>query len=175
MGDEDDDETGRGAKQENTADSDADFDNDVKDNAGKGYHDGDDGAVLGFGHAANASDRRAIASVVKRYYAAAATGDGGTACKLSFSLLAESLVEDYAHTPGPLYLRGLKTCPQILTKLFSHIHAQLTEPVAVTGVRVSGRRAYAILGWRSIPAGKTELRSENGVWKIDRVLSERLP
>jgi hypothetical protein len=174
-GDEDDDDDHSATYKANgNFDKDVDFDDDVKDNAHKGYRDRDDGPAVGFGHPASAADHRAIKSVVKRYFAAAAADDATTACSLTFSLLADALSEDYGHAPGPLYLRNAKSCKEIFLLLFKHLHTQIVWPFKVTSVRVRGLRAYALLGSPTMPASMTELRRELGVWKLDQVLSTPL-
>src|ERR1700722_9331107 len=55
------------------------------------YHDSDDGAMLNFGKVASRTEARAITMVVKRYYAAAAAGNGARACSLMAPAVAKSL------------------------------------------------------------------------------------
>jgi hypothetical protein len=135
---------------------------------GRSYHDSDDKVILHFGHPANAADRRAITALVNRYYAAAAAEDGATACALSFSILAESLPEDFGHAPGPLFLRGANTCTAVLTRIFTHNHAQFVELFKMTGARVEGNEGRVLLGSTTKPASFNEVKRERGVWKIDR-------
>jgi hypothetical protein len=174
-GDEDDDDPSRSWNSNNPNDKDVDVDNDPADNIGKGFHDGDDNSVLRYGHRARGAERKEIVSVIDRYFAAAAAEDGATGCSLTFSLLADALPEDYGHAPGPLYLRGDKNCGVILTAIFKHQHSELVQPVKVTEVRISEHRGLAVLGSPTLPASETELRSELGSWKIDRVLTQRVP
>jgi hypothetical protein len=173
MGDEDDDESASNQTPgDSSKDNDADFDNDTIKN--KGYYDGDDGAIRGFGHAAIAAERRAIAALVKRYYAAAAASDGAKACPLINSALEEAIPEDYGQPPGPAYARG-KTCAVVMSKLFEHAHSQLAGAFEVTGVRVEGREARALLGSRAVPASFVSVKRERGAWKIGALLGEPLP
>jgi hypothetical protein len=139
------------------------------------YLDGDDGAVSDFGHAAGARDTRAITTLVRRYYAAAAAGDGARACALLYYLVAESLPEEYARPPGPLYLKGADSCPALMSRVFAHFHAQLASPPTVTALRVSGDRADALLGWKTLPAGFIEARLEGRVWRLEQPLALPLP
>lgn len=146
------------------------------DGAGaSGYFDLDDGAVRHFGHAADARDARAIATLVGRYYAAAAADDGARACSLLYWLVAESLPEEYARPPGPLYLKGADSCPALLTRVFVHFHGQLSVAPKVVAVRVAGDRADALLGWPALPAGYIEARREGSAWKLARQLADPLP
>lgn len=146
-----------------------------KDSTSGDYYDGDDGEIRYHGHAASAADVRAITALVKRYYEAAAARDGATACALTYYIATETLPEQYGQPPGPLWLRGANTCPTLLTRVFKHFHRQLTVPVVVTAVRVSGGRADALVGFRTLPAGFVEVRREGISWKIDGLLATALP
>lgn len=130
--------------------------------------------ALGLGQSAGASDRRAIAALVQRYYAAAAAEDGAKACDLTYYILAESIPEQYGHPPGPLYLRGLGTCQAVLSAVFRRFHAQLAQPPQVAGVRVKGKHTYALLRWAKLPPGFIEVRREGRAWKVDQVLAAPL-
>jgi hypothetical protein len=171
-GDEDDDDLLGESKQTEEVDSDSDTDNDVADrNAHRGFYDTDDRRVRGFGRPAKPAERRAIAALVKRYYAAALAGDGATGCALTTAGRAESLYEDDAQTYSP----GATTCPPILAGAFRAFHSQLTAPVRVLAVRVQGRRALATLGSPVMRASFIQAKYERGAWKIDNVLARRLP
>jgi hypothetical protein len=172
-GDEDDDESASNHTSTSSRyDNDADFDNDAIKN--KGYYDGDDSAISATGQAARPTEERAIAALVKRYYAAAAAGDGAKACRLIYSTLEEAIPEDYGQPPGPAYSRG-KTCAVVMSKTFAHSHSQLAGGFAVTGVRIEGKEARALLGSRTLPASFILLRRERGVWKINELLGQPLP
>jgi hypothetical protein len=150
-------------------------DEDADSQGQSAYLDGDDGAVSHSGHAASARDTRAISTLVRSYYAAAATGRGAKACALLYYLVAESLPEEYARPPGPLYLKSADSCPALMSRVFAHFHAQMASPPTVTAVRVGGDRAYALLGWKSSPAGFIEARLEGRVWKLEQPLALPLP
>jgi hypothetical protein len=173
-GDEDDDDTSEIDNPSTPFDSDADKDNDARDNAGRGYYDGDDGVVRGYGHAAGGADSRAIAALVERYWAAAAVQDGAAGCALLSSARAGSLPEDY----GPSYLPGARTCAAVLTVVFRRLHSPLAGSLGsleVTEVRVEGGHAEALLGSARMPAGVVEAGREGGAWKLDQVLPTQLP
>jgi hypothetical protein len=172
MGDEDDDDTASNYTGNNKYDNDADFDNDtIKD---RSYYDSDDGVIRSFGHAASEAEKREVTALVKRYYAAAAASDGAKACPLIYSTLEEAIPEDYGQPPGPAYSRG-KTCAVVMSKTFEHSHSQLTGVFEVTGVRVEGREARALLGSKTVPASFVTARRERRAWKINELLGEPLP
>jgi hypothetical protein len=147
------------------------------DNLTNSFYDTDDKAILAYGHAASAAEVQAVTAVVKRYYAAASAGDGATACSLIYSILAESIAEDYGRPPGPPALRG-KTCAVVMSKLFKQRHQQLTADVftlKVTGVRVDGKRGSALLSFRRMPDRHILVHRERGAWKIYTLLDAGLP
>jgi hypothetical protein len=173
-GDEDDDDTASNRTYNTKNDNDADYDNDSKAKEPKTYYDSDDGPIRSYGEVANASDSRAIAALVKRYYAAAAAANGARACPLIYSLFAEAIPEDYGRGAGPAYSRG-NTCAVVMSKLFKHNHAQLPAKIVVTAVRVNGNQARALIGSVAAPASYLLLRRERGVWKVDALLGMPLP
>lgn len=173
-GDEDDDDTPSGFTGSSKNDNDSDFDNDRK-NENKGYYDSDDSAIRYYGHAAGAFDRTAITKLVKRYNAAIVADDGASACAMVYTTFAEALPEDYGQAPGPRYMRGAKTCQAVMTLLFEHSRAQTTGSVELTGVRVKGNEALALLGSRTRPAGYIMLKRERGAWKVNALLDGILP
>lgn len=139
------------------------------------YHDSDDRFIVRFGVKANAADARAVASVVARYRVAAAASDGAKACSLMYSTLAEAVVEDYGRAPGPAYLRGAQTCAELMSRLFAHLHGELTGAVDVTSVRVKRNDGFALLGSSHAPARYVKVHRERGVWKIEALTLLTLP
>ncbi len=127
--------------------------------------------VREFGHPAGASDSAQVAVLVKRYYAAAAAGDGARACALLFFALEESVAELYHWAPGPRYLNGADSCQAVLSRVFAHFHAQLGIRPGVELVRVEGKLAKALLIWPPLPPGYVEVRREGSSWKLDSLLA----
>jgi hypothetical protein len=152
-----------------------DSDDDSKTPESYTYHDHDDSAILGYGHPAGVADGRAVTAAVKRYYAAAAVHDGATACSLILLSIASSVPETYAQRAGPPYLRGGKTCQAVMTKLFRHLHSRLAGTIEVTGVRVNGDGAEALLGSTTMHASDVMLKREGGTWKFEALLGSTLP
>ena len=135
-------------------------------------------SVLDYGRAASATDKQAVTALVKRYYAAAAAGEGATACSLIQSSLANAVAEDYGQAPGPSYLRGGKTCQAVMSLLFKHDHHQLIAEVRtldMTRVRVKGNIGLAVLGFRAMPEREISVSREGSVWKINALLDSQLP
>jgi hypothetical protein len=174
-GDEEDDESESKSEGSNPGgDEDRDSDYDYQDNLGKGYYDGDDGAVKSYGHEPSARDERALTAVVRRYSDAAAAGDGATACSLIAPTVARALPEDYGQGGAP-YLRGAASCQAVMSRLFTHSHNELTGAIEVTGVRVDGNRAYVLLGSGTRVASYVTLVREGGAWKMDVMVGAPLP
>jgi len=148
---------------------DADNDN---DNPGRSHYDEDDNAIVYLGHAASAADRRAITALIKRYYQAAAASDGVTACALIYSLMAESVAEEYRPA-----LRG-GSCGEVMSKLFARNHRLLAGEVAtlrVTIARVKDKRGMAVLTFGKMREARMPLYREHGAWKIGALLDLRIP
>jgi hypothetical protein len=131
----------------------------------------EDHAHFGFyGHPAGTTDRRAIIALVKRYYAAAAAGDGKGACAMLVPSLLKSIPVEYGQL-GASYLRGAKTCAAVLLRLFESRHRELSVPVAVIGVFVKGPYdAYAAVVSSKMPTSIITLNHEHGAWMITRPL-----
>jgi len=170
-GDEDDDESGENVG--NTSDGDADFDNDSK-SKNSGYYDSDDGGIRAYGHAASATQSQQLTAVVKRYYAAAAAGDGPAACSLIDPSFVKAIPEDYGSGAGPAYLRG-KTCPAVMSLLFRHDHRALVGETIIVGVRVKGNQAYVLVGSKNRPASYVTLQRERNAWRVDGLLGTPFP
>jgi len=83
-------------------------------------------------------------------------------------LLARSI----GHNP---LLHG-KGCVGAFKLLFGrHGGASAVSPtVAVTGVRVSGDRAYALFSTQSIPSAQIRVEREHGAWKIGSLIGSPL-
>jgi hypothetical protein len=155
--------------------ADADKDNDI----GAPDDDTNNNSVVAFGHAANTSDKRAIVTLVKRYYAAALAGNGTQACSMIYSTLAEAIPEDYGISPpGPSYLKGGTTCPAVMVLLFKHFHDKLAIQVPllkVSGVRLKEHHGQAILAFGKMPERELSVAREGNVWKVQALLDNELP
>jgi hypothetical protein len=145
-------------------------------------YDSDDGTVRRYGREPGAADAKAIAALVKRYYAAGSRGDGTAACALTVPAFAATIPYDYGQELGPAtppgaaaLLRGSKTCAAVLTLLFEHAHDQLAAPVEVTGIRLKGDYGYALVDSMTLPISRIEVGRGDGVWKVDGLLGRPLP
>jgi hypothetical protein len=139
------------------------------------FPDRDDKGTFAYGHPPSATAGRAIADVVKRYYAAASVDDGAAACSLLLPSLAGSVPGGYGQGAGPSYLSGGKTCQAVLSMLFRHFHGELAEAIEVVEVRVKGDLAQAVLSSRTMRASSIFLTRRGGSWKIVALLGQPLP
>jgi hypothetical protein len=153
----------------------ADGDNDNPTRASYAFPDRDDEETFAYGHTPAPAARRAIASVVERYFAAASTGDGATACSLLLSSIAAAAPADYGGTAGPPYLRGAKTCQAVMSMLFRHLHEELAAAITIFEVRVHGAHAQVILSSKTQPAGDVFLLRQGSSWKLIGLVSQPLP
>ena len=140
-------------------------------------NDGDDGNQVGSpdrtdilfatGKEADQVDKRAVTALIKRYYAAAAAGDGAEACPLLYSTLARGLAEGQ----GQSGQSGGNACAAALSSLFEQQRQQLeadqVATMVVPDVRLTGSIGTATVGFRAVPVGHFFVKRERGVWKID--------
>jgi hypothetical protein len=129
-----------------------------------------------FGRAANVAESRAIATLVKRYYAAAAARDGVGACRLMYATFAESVAEDYGN---PNAGSGSESCARTASRLFASLGSSLRAESAtlrVVAARVRNRVAAVVLRFGGQPGVRYfELRLERGAWKVNRLMAAERP
>jgi hypothetical protein len=145
-------------------------------------YDLDDGPVSDYGRTASGGEANAITTLVERYYALGAQGDGTTACKLTSPTFAATVPADYGQELGSAIpretvklLSGAKTCAAVLSLLFEREHRWLTAPATVTSIRLRGKYGYALVGSTTMPASLIEIERERDSWKIDGLLGRPLP
>jgi hypothetical protein len=163
--------------RDNSRDDDKDPAEDYQRDDNGDYHDRDDMTILHFGRPAGPVDRWAILAFVRRYYAAAVAGDGAAACSMLPPGVANTVPKDYGGegTAGPPYLRGAKTCPDVMRLLFEHARSELTGRFVLTGVRIDGDHAYALLGSTDRPAGYIGLERVGGAWRVAGLIGSAMP
>ena len=153
--------------------ADADRDNDI----GSPGEDNRNLRVQELGQAANAADRRAITSLIKRYYAAALAENGARACSLLYSTLAEAITIDYSGEPGVSYMQGAKTCGAAMALYFKHFHPQLVAEVPkleVTLIHLVEHHGLAQLRFGTLPERETSIQREGHTWKMTSLLDNQL-
>ncbi len=139
------------------------------------YPDDDDKVTLFYGHRAPVGERKSIADLITRYYAAAATADGATACSLFSPVFRHAVPEDYGAGAGPPYLRGYKTCAGVLSQVFVHNRLLLGAKVHVLSVRMKGDMAQVVYGSSALPAGRLFLQRHGHSWYMESLLGSPLP
>jgi hypothetical protein len=133
----------------------------------------DDIAIFDYGHAANAADERAITALLTSYYAAGAAADGAAACKLIYSLIAETIPEEFT-SPA---LRG-PTCAAVMSKVLKQRQRQLIADNAalkVTRVRVEGSKGLALVNLGRTPEPHLLLHREGGAWRVESLSESGMP
>jgi hypothetical protein len=134
----------------------------------------DDKVFVDYGNRASPADRRAITALVKRYYVAAASADGGKACPMVYGLIAERLTEEYAQAHG----MSSGSCATALSALFKQRHGQLaSDPslLKVTRIRIGGDKGYVFVFLGSVPEPYLTVHREEGAWKIESLFETGLP
>lgn len=142
----------------------------------KDYHDEDDQFIIEGGAIAGPAETRTIDAMVEHYYAAGKSGDGARACSLMTRRLARVTPIEYGRF-GASYLRSARTCADVVSRVFGHVHAELTEPLDITQVRINYNRvdAKAFFGTHKIPASEISLRLEHGSWRINQIIGSPMP
>lgn len=157
------------------ADTKADRD---RDNDFSSYDDVNHDEILDYAKAANATNKRKITALVKRYYLAAAAEDGSRACSMLFRPVAKAVPEDQGTSPpGPAYMQG-KTCPAVVTLMFKHFHDQImTELPAlkVTRVRLEHDHGLVVLTFGAMPERQTSVHREGYSWKMSALIDSEMP
>lgn len=142
----------------------SDGDGDPDDRGQKQFSD-DQKETLALAPSPSGAETRAIATMVRNYYAAATDEDGATGCSLLASSLATAISERQVADGGT------KTCAMSLSVLFKQQHQRMAaeEPstMVVTGVHVSGTLGLATLGFRAMPEAQIIIQREGDTWKID--------
>lgn len=150
-----------------------------KDNDSGPEDDKSNNGVLDYGHPASAVDARAVTALVKRYYAAAIAENGAKACEMLYSIFSEAIAEDYGqNSPGPAYLHAGKTCSQVMSLLFKHLHSQLRvelPKLKVARVRLNGHHGLALLSFGTMPERQISVAREGHAWKVESLIDSELP
>ncbi|HXQ01079.1 MAG TPA: hypothetical protein VN845_13570 [Solirubrobacteraceae bacterium] len=146
-----------------------DGDNDPDDRRAPGFVNDEESLFATYGRGASPADTRAIATLVKRYLSAAASGDGAKACAFLDAPLARELVA----------AGSKESCATVLPALFERQHPRLTASdvatMAVISVHVKGNVGLAELGFRTLPEQELIAEREGHIWKIDALLGNYMP
>lgn len=147
------------------------------DDAERLLSDDNNSAVAEFGHPASAADEHAVTALLRSYYATALAGNGVMACSMILSSLVKAVPADYGRY-GPVYLRGGKTCPAVISRLFAHEHRRLigeTPRLSVLALHVRGADGVVLLGFGRLPERQISVHREAGTWKLGDLLDGELP
>jgi hypothetical protein len=88
--------------------------------------------------------------------------------------LARSAPADYGEF-GPSYLHGVKTCGELLGRVFKRSHVNFAAPFVVTDVRVASGNGVAVLGSKIVRPSDIQVERENGVWGVAQLLPQAMP
>ena len=166
--DDDDDSAGR-----------LDRDGDT-DNPSGSVYDSDDTNLADYSHSAGPAQTLIVASLVRRYLAAAAAADGAKDCSMIPQSVTSEIVPVLGGPGEPPYSRG-RTCAEILSKIFRFYRKQLTVEARLLRVirfGVNGYKGLATLAAKpgsAFPDRVLALQRTDGTWKIDGVLDQEQP
>ena len=127
-----------------------------------------------YGPRASSAEARAIAALVKSYYAVSAAGDAAHACLLLTSTLAEGLATDPGQPGG-----GRQGCAGPMSALLRQQHSRFVaeglSTMVIVAVHVKGDFGLAVLGFRATPESQIVLQREGGAWKIGALFGSYMP
>lgn len=147
-----------------------------------GGDSGEDRRQRSWGREAAPAQRHAVAKLVRRYYGAALAGDGAAVCGLLAPAFAHgnaargAVPPEYVALMDPSDLRG-RRCAQIATRVLAASRVQLQaegDSPLVSDVRVLGRRALALLAFRTMPERLLRAVHERGWWRLVQVLDSEI-
>jgi hypothetical protein len=145
---------------------DEDADNDDRPYPLAGVEKTDSLSPVTLGKQADPADTRAVAALVKRYYAVAAAGDGVAAC----SMLDRALVSGFAGSQEGQAQGSAKACAAVVSPLLAAqretFAADNVATLTVIDVRVKGTEGIAAVGFTSAPVRWMLIKREGGGWKI---------
>jgi hypothetical protein len=156
------------------------IDTDRDNDEGGDTDDNNHRSTEAFGHAAGAADARAIAALVRRYYAIALSGNGARGCALLYSTMEEAVGEDYGGPGGgPPPSGSRRACPEVLDELFAREHARLAllvPKLAVRRVRVFERHGLVFLSFGPhLPERLITAMREGSIWRMEALSDSELP
>jgi hypothetical protein len=153
---------------------DRDGDNDVEVTDDDSSHNG----LVPHGRSASEPYKRAIATLLRRYYAAALASDGSRGCSLLYSPFAESVPSTYGSGPAGLPYAHGSTCKAVLTNLFKHFHARLAAEaprLSIRRVLLDEHHGVAVLGFGALPERQIPVVREGRAWRVVALIDQELP
>lgn len=155
----------------------------VREDGDKDYDDGphptkgqrDNGSLFAiYPGRAGRTEARAITTVVKRYYAASAAGEGAGACALLSAGLAKGLAADHAQPTQSARTTCAAAISPLLAQQHRHLIAEDPTTMMVTSVHLNGKLALVVLGFKRAPEGQILLEREGHTWKIDALFDNEM-
>ncbi len=121
-------------------------------------------SVTKYGHPAAPSDEAAVRTAVRSYYAALGAGDYSVACSRLRARLLASMTQSFGHA------RGLVVCERALMAFYGRRPGLgFSRALTVTGVRVKGDQAFALVSTKAIPSGVFDMQLEHGSWRVGAI------
>lgn len=140
------------------------------DEKGGGFYDSDDHGVRYFGHAAGAADRRAVARLLRRYYAAVASVDSATVCELLDPSLVGETGGSSSEAGSHSYVGACAaTVSNHLKSALGRTRAELLA-VRTVAVRVRGDHGFGLLRVPPSELRYMPVRRSAGAWKVDALI-----
>lgn len=153
------------------------YDGDIDDRAPATQHaEADDPIAFHlYPQLADARLTGSISALVRRYYAAAAAGNGVAVCAMLYPSFAEGL----ANGRSLKTQSGKRACAAATKQQLSSQHRQLVADDAatmvVTEVHLNGDLALASLTFKSMPRSTLLLQRDQGHWTVGALVGNNFP
>ncbi|HEX3692374.1 MAG TPA: hypothetical protein VHU13_03435 [Solirubrobacteraceae bacterium] len=153
-----------------------DEDGDI-DSRGQGGPDVDNDAIYHWAAVADPADARAVAALLRRYYAVAIKGDAATACtmidRIVIDRLEEGSEEETRRAPNWAPRSASEACQRTMSATFAKRHRELVKDVTafrVETVQQRGNHAVALIVSGPERILQVSVRREHGIWRMDTPL-----
>jgi hypothetical protein len=127
-------------------------------------------------HRTGRAEAKAVAELVKRYYAASLAGDGAGACaRLSASLIKGLDTGEIGAAQGGTHSSCATAIASLLAQQHQHLAGEEPATMRLIGLYAKGSLGLAVLGFRNAPESIIGLTRERNGWRVDALFDSLLP
>jgi hypothetical protein len=125
-----------------------------------------------YGRPPRPAEARAIATLVKHYFAASVAGDDASACALLSAAASTALAVQHGSRSGASACAA--TIPPLLAQAHQHLLAENPATMVVIGIYTKGDFGLALLGFKHSPESSILIEREAGTWKIGSIFDNHM-
>jgi len=119
-----------------------------------------------YGKRISPTEERVTATLVKRYYTAAAVSDGARTCALLDAGLVAGLTEGQNQTTQSSNTNCATIASTLLKQQHKRLAADKVASLVVIQVRAQGNLGLAVVGFKTTPVSEILLKRQQNKWKI---------